>query len=129
MEILLKYSFFAIIATIINLGSQEISINLYTWHYYIEVSILVGTICGLITKYILDKKYIFIYKTVNLAHDTRMFIIYTSMGIITTVIFWGFEYTFHLIFDTKVMRYTGGVLGLAIGYWLKYHLDKKYVFV
>jgi len=26
------------------------------------------------------------------------------------------------------MRYAGAVLGLAAGYWLKYHLDKRYVF-
>jgi hypothetical protein len=27
------------------------------------------------------------------------------------------------------MRYTGGFIGLAIGYAWKYRLDKKYVFV
>ena len=26
------------------------------------------------------------------------------------------------------MRYLGGVIGLAIGYLTKYHLDKRYVF-
>ena len=32
------------------------------------------------------------------------------------------------VFETKEMRYLGGVLGLAIGYLAKYHLDKRYVF-
>jgi len=26
------------------------------------------------------------------------------------------------------MRYVGGVIGLAIGYYVKYQLDKRYVF-
>jgi hypothetical protein len=50
------------------------------------------------------------------------------MGLATTVIFWGFEFGFHHIFETKEMRYLGGVIGLAIGYVTKYHLDKRYVF-
>ncbi len=128
MPFAVKYSIFAIIATIINLATQELSTHIYTWHYYIEASIIAGTITGLVIKYILDKKYIFFYQTQNLSHDTRIFIIYSTMGIFTTVIFWGFEYGFHYAFDTKMMRYIGGILGLMIGYWLKYHLDKKYVF-
>jgi hypothetical protein len=27
------------------------------------------------------------------------------------------------------MRYLGGVIGLAIGYLTKYHLDKRFVFI
>ncbi len=50
------------------------------------------------------------------------------MGLVTTMIFWGFEYGFHLIFESKKMRYFGGIIGLAIGYFIKYHLDKRFVF-
>jgi putative flippase GtrA len=50
------------------------------------------------------------------------------MGIVTTIVFWGFEFSFHLLFETKEMRYLGGILGLAVGYLTKYHLDKRYVF-
>jgi len=50
------------------------------------------------------------------------------MGLATTLIFWGFEFSFHYFFETKEMRYLGGVIGLAIGYLTKYHLDKRFVF-
>jgi hypothetical protein len=50
------------------------------------------------------------------------------MGIATTAIFWGFEFGFNHAFQSKEMRYLGGLIGLAIGYWTKYHLDKRYVF-
>ena len=50
------------------------------------------------------------------------------MGIMTTVIFWGFEILFDYIFHTKAWRYAGGVLGLTIGYSIKYYLDKRFVF-
>ena len=51
------------------------------------------------------------------------------MGLITTLIFWSTEYAFHLIYETDFMRYVGGAVGLAIGFFVKYNLDKKYVFV
>ena len=51
------------------------------------------------------------------------------MGVITTLIFWGTEYAFYLIYETDLMRYIGGIVGLAIGFYVKYQLDKKYVFV
>jgi len=50
------------------------------------------------------------------------------MGVITTSIFWVTEYAFHLFFASEPMRYLGGVIGLAIGFYFKYRLDKKYVF-
>ena len=50
------------------------------------------------------------------------------MGIVTTLIFWGFEFSFGYFFETKQLRYLGGVIGLSIGYLAKYQLDKRYVF-
>ena len=87
-----------------------------------------GTGFGLVVKYILDKKYIFQYKTETPAHNRQIFFLYTIMGILTTMIFWGFELGFHYFFQTKEMRYLGGILGLMIGYICKYYLDKRYVF-
>ena len=48
---------------------------------------------------------------------------------LTTALFWGTEYVFHLAFDSDLMRYIGGVLGLVGGHIIKYQLDKRYVFV
>ena len=94
----------------------------------IILSVLVGTGVGLVVKFILDKRYIFAFQSENLSQDSRLFLLYSVMGVITTLIFWGFEFGFHLIFETREMRYLGGVIGLAIGYIAKYHLDKRYVF-
>jgi putative flippase GtrA len=122
------YIVFAMVATIANIGSQDLATRVYQGRFDITLSILVGTAVGLLVKYILDKKYIFKYRVANLAHDTRTFLLYTSMGIITTLIFWGFEFTFEYLFETKALRYLGGVIGLCIGYVVKYQLDKRYVF-
>lgn len=128
MKLALNYTIFAILATIANIGSQDISIRLYDGPYGIPLSVLVGTFVGLLVKYILDKKYIFRYQVRDIGHDTHLFMLYTIMGIITTAIFWGFEFTFEYIFNDKLLRYTGGVIGLAIGYIIKYQLDKRFVF-
>lgn len=125
----LLYSLFAAIATVVNIGVQMLCIALYSGAYAVEISILVGTACGLPVKYVLEKRYIFVFRTDNLAHDGRLFVVYTIMGVFTTLLFWGVEYAFHLIFATDLMRYVGGVTGLCIGYAVKYQLDKRYVFV
>ncbi|MEW5755707.1 MAG: GtrA family protein [Pseudomonadota bacterium] len=128
MKLALKYTLFAIIATCVNIAAQDVSIRLYDQAYAVAFSVLVGTVAGLLVKYILDKKYIFNFRAQNIAHDTRTFMIYTLMGLATTVVFWGFEFGFDAMFQTKEMRYLGGIIGLAIGYLIKYRLDKHYVF-
>ena len=129
MKLALSYTIFALLATASNIGSQDISIRIYSGAYGVSLSILVGTAVGLIVKYVLDKKYIFRFQVRNVAHDTQTFILYTIMGIVTTLIFWGFEFSFHYAFESKQFRYIGGVIGLAIGYVIKYQLDKRFVFV
>ena len=90
---------------------------------------LVGTATGLLLKYYLDKKYIFLFTAKSIAHDTLTFALYTMMGAGTTLIFWGFEFVFEWMFQSKQMRYLGAVIGLGIGYCMKYRLDRHDVFL
>ena len=129
VRIAVLYTLFAVLSTVINIGSQMLSISAYKGPYSVEISILVGTAAGLPLRYFLEKRYIFNFKSQNLKHDGKLFVFYSAMGVITTLMFWGTEYAFHLIYDTDSMRYVGGVIGLAVGFYVKYQLDKKYVFV
>lgn len=127
-KLAINYATFALVATAANIGAQDLVIRTYSGSFDIFASIIAGTGVGLVVKYILDKRYIFSFRARSVAHDTQTFALYSVMGLVTTVIFWGFEFGFHHIFETKEMRYLGGVIGLAIGYLTKYHLDKRYVF-
>lgn len=122
------YGLFALVATITNIFTQVVSIYFYTGLLHIQISIIMGTATGLIIKYLLDKNFIFKYQTKNLKHETRTFILYLIMGILTTLIFLSFELGFHIIYQSDAMRYLGGIIGLIIGYILKYFLDKLFVF-
>ena len=128
-KIAFLYTLFAVVSTVINIGSQMVSIWVYEGPLSVEISILVGTVMGLPLRYFLEKRYIFNFTSKNIVHDGKLFIFYSVMGVITTLIFWGTEYAFHLIYDTDFMRYLGGIIGLSIGFYVKYQLDKKYVFV
>lgn len=124
----INYAIFALIATVANIGAQDFVVRTYNGVFDILASVIVGTGVGLIVKYVLDKHYIFRFRARSVAHDTQTFALYTVMGLATTMVFWGFEFGFHHFFETKEMRYLGGIIGLAIGYLTKYHLDKRYVF-
>jgi putative flippase GtrA len=123
------YAAFAVCSLIVNLGSQALVVLLVTGNYAIATSILIGTAAGLLTKYLLDKHYIFRFSTAGLKQNSRLFVLYTAMGILTTVLFWSVEGGFNWFFGTATMRYFGAVLGLTAGYLAKYQLDKRYVFV
>jgi putative flippase GtrA len=128
-RIAVLYAVFAVLATAVNIGSQALVIWLYHGAYAVPLSVLVGTAAGLPVKYVLEKRHIFSFEADNLAHDGRMFVLYSAMGVLTTALFWGMEWAFHVAFGTDAMRYLGGVIGLTLGYVIKYHLDKRFVFV
>ena len=129
MYIAAKYAFFALIATACNIGAQDVATRFYAGFLELYVSIFVGTLTGLVVKYVLDKKYIFNYRSKHAFDEGLRFILYSVMGVVTTLIFWGMEIGFDYAFGTKAMRYVGGALGLAVGYYVKYRLDKRFVFV
>lgn len=128
MTLAIKYALFAILATGINIGAQYTSMVIYRGQYSLYLAMFWGTLAGLIVKYILDKKYIFQYKTKTIKEDSYKFILYSLMGVLTTLIFWGFELTFNALFSFRTAKYFGAIIGLSIGYMTKYQLDKKYVF-
>ena len=127
-RIALVYALVSAFATIANIGTQALSMWIYSGAYAVALSVLVGTGMGFPIKYVLEKKYVFDFKADNLGHDTRLFIFYGFMGLFTTAVFWGIEFAFHHLFGTDAMRYLGGAIGLGIGSYIKYHLDKRYVF-
>lgn len=129
IQIVILYSLFAGLGTLVNIGSQMLFIFMYDGLYSVEASIVAGTLVGLPLRYLLEKRYIFSFQSRNLSHGSQLFVLYISMGIFTTAIFWGTEYIFYLVFITDTMRYIGGAVGLSIGYFIKYQLDKRFVFI
>lgn len=128
-HIVLLYILFAVIATLANLGIQYMWLSIGFGPSPLLVAMFLGTGIGLVTKYLLDKKYIFQYTTKNLGHDLNKFLLYSIMGILTTTVFWASELTFHVLWDSPLAKYIGGTIGLAMGYTIKYFLDKKFVFI
>ena len=123
------YALFALAAILVNLGTQMISFSLYQGPLDLYLALACGTFTGLLTKYVLDKRYIFRYISRDFCDDTCKFFLYSCMGVFTTLIFWGTEIGFHHLFEFEHAKYVGAALGLTIGYVLKYRLDKKWVFV
>lgn len=127
------YALFGVIATGCNIAAQALSHTIwapapgvpdlaYWW------ALGLGTGVGLVVKYLLDKRWIFFDREGGVAAHSKKFGLYTLMGAATTVIFWGMQTGFFLIWQSEAMLYLGGALGLAIGYVVKYQLDKRFVF-
>jgi putative flippase GtrA len=128
MKLALIYTSLALVATAANIAAQDIALRIYAGPLQLVASIAVGTAIGLVVKYVLDKKYIFSFRARDAVHDGRIFALYTATGVFTTLVFWAFEFGFELAFGDRMMRYAGAVIGLAIGYALKYRLDRRFVF-
>ena len=84
-----KYFTFAIICTIINLGTQflileGINQNKYDHDTMVLSAMFCGTFAGLLSKFFLDKFYVFMDPRENLNTELSKFFIYSSMGVITT---------------------------------------------
>ncbi|WP_420583939.1 GtrA family protein [Ruegeria sp.] len=126
--LVLRYTAFAIVATVVNLAAQRLVLLQQENNLQFGIALAVGTLAGLVVKYILDKHWIFYDSDTGLKQHGKKFSLYTTMGIFTTCIFWGFETAFWVLWKTDIMRELGAVIGLSIGYVVKYNLDKRYVF-
>ncbi len=123
-----RYALFAVIATLANLGAQRVVLSFREDGAALLVAIAVGTGVGLVVKYLLDKRWIFLDASTGARAHGKRFSRYTLTGVFTTAIFWGMETVFWMIWQTDLMRELGAVIGLAIGYVVKFQLDKRFVF-
>lgn len=133
------YMGFAAICTGVNIGSQYILKTLLsqinTLHVlflgqelYFYIQLCIGTFLGFVTKFVLDKFIVFKEKHKNMGHTFKQFLLYAFNAVFTTMIFWGFEFSFKFAFTFEHSELIGGLIGLAIGYTVKFFLDRKFVF-
>lgn len=123
--LILRYSGFAVLAIVANLAAQRLVLGAGAG---LLAAMAAGTAAGLVLKYILDKRWIFDDRSRGLAAHGRRFTLYTGMGLVTTGLFWAVEYAFWTVGGSTSARETGAVLGLVLGYGLKYELDRRFVF-
>lgn len=125
----LRYAAFAGIATLANLGVQRLVLaGGGAGGQRLALAIGAGTLAGLGVKYALDKRWIFGDREGGLRAHGRKFGLYAAMGVATTAIFWGAEAGAWAVWRTDPAREAGAALGLAVGYLVKYRLDRRFVF-
>lgn len=127
-RVVLLYAVFALAATGANLGAQRAMLGFWPAPGGLPAALLLGTAVGLALKYALDKRWIFHDRSTGLAAHGRRFSLYAAMGIATTALFWASELAGWWLTGTDAGREAGALAGLAAGYILKYHLDRRFVF-
>lgn len=123
-----RYALFAAIATAINLLAQFAVLSVYDGPYRLVIAMAVGTAAGILPKYLLDKRWIFQDSSTGLGNHARKLTLYTLLSVATTLIFWATETLFDWLGNGGPSHYVGAVIGLAAGYWIKYHLDRRITF-
>jgi putative flippase GtrA len=124
---LVLYVLFAGLSTVANLLTQEVVFRTAPVAA-LPLAILAGTAAGFVMKYGLDKKWVFSDRYTTHRDELRKVSLYGVFSGFTTLIFWAFEVAFWAIWGTDFAKYAGAVLGLAIGYTVKYRLDRTFVF-
>ena len=143
VQLVSRYVLFAAIAGAVNIGAQAVTLQLLrllAWYwpgmdlpYHLTIAMAVGTVAGLLPKYLLDSRWIFNAVPTNgaakagMRRHARNLPLYTLTSVFTTFIFWVFEYLFDAV-GGGGWHYVGAVIGLAIGYRVKYTLDRNFVF-
>ena len=132
LTIAVRYALFAVLATAANLLVQHavlaaLDLSLFASSLALPTAMTFGTGAGLVTKYVLDRRWIFRSASSGLGPQGQEFGLYALTGVVTTALFWGTELAF-ATFEGVFMRDLGAVLGLAAGYVAKYHLDRRFVF-
>ena len=140
-----RYMIFAIFAIFVNIIVQILSkeifisffnsisynfieINASKFEYWFIFALGSGTLAGFVFKFIVDKFIVFEdVKNNTIEKTTKQLTLYLTFAIFTTIIFWGFELLFKVLFSGDVYL-IGGIIGLAIGYTVKFVLDRTYVF-
>jgi hypothetical protein len=122
-----RYVLFALLCSVLNLSVQE-TVTRIAPAFPIAVSILAGTAVGFIAKYILDKYWIFMDPVESRGKEFAKVAGYGLFGIATTLLFWLVELTFWYAWKTTAAKYIGAALGLSLGNWAKYLLDRRYIF-
>jgi putative flippase GtrA len=125
--ILARYLIFAVVSTLANLLTQEIVVR-SSPVAPLTLSILAGTAVGFAMKYVLDKRWVFADGYRSKADEVRKVSLYGLFSIFTTLLFWSVELGAYAIWRTDVAKYSGAVVGLGLGYALKFLLDRSFVF-
>ena len=84
MKLVLSYALLALIATVANIGAQDLAIRLYSGVNSVVLSIAIGTGVGLVVKYALDKRWIFLDAYETHAAELRKIVIYGASGSLGT---------------------------------------------
>lgn len=80
----------------------------YQGDFRLLLALVIGTGVGLIVKYYLDKRYIFHWAAGSATRESDTFMLYAVTGLVTTGIFWGFEFLFDYLVGPEVSRQARG---------------------
>ena len=116
------YFLFAFLSSIVNLIGQHIFLNYFE---NLFLAVVCGSAAALIFKYVLDSSIVF---EGNREINLKTFLTYAFIGACITPIIWIVEVTFLNIFGTVFMRDVGALIGIALAYYIKFEIDKRYVF-
>lgn len=118
-----------ILITFYEFSNNFISLGNSKLEYWFIFALGCGTLSGFIFKFVVDKFIVFgeSLEANSIEKTSKQLSLYLGFAIMTTAIFWGFEFGFKIMFSGD-WYLLGGIIGLAIGYSIKYLLDKKFVF-
>lgn len=125
--LVLRYALFAILSMAANLAVQAGVFHLLPAGGLLP-AMAAGTVAGFALKYGLDKVWIFADPFEGHARELRKMVLYGLFSVATTCIFWGFEAIAWFVWRTEAAKYAGAILGLCLGYGVKYLLDRRFTF-
>jgi putative flippase GtrA len=133
---IILYLVFAALTIALNLGVftfckwfLEKNITAEKYQIYIKYfSKLAGIAAGFVVKYALDKIYVFDDISQNVAEEVKKVGIYGLFSVFTTVLLFLISEVIERNVNWKHKTHIAWLIGLIVGYVIKFFLDKTFVF-
>jgi len=128
-----KYMAYSFLTLILNIGIQSITLNITGRSTEaVILAIVVATVVSFVVKFFIDKNIIFKTKKGHQNERRKQVLLYAVFSIGTTLIYILVEMIFHFSFDSADLyekkEEIGAIIGLLMGYSIKYIVDMKITF-
>jgi putative flippase GtrA len=127
-SLMLRYAGFALLSTAINCLVQFFILHTLAGSLAIYIALAFGTGAGFVSKFLLDRNYVFYHVSSGYKQEVWVSICYLGTSVIMTLAYLSFQTFVYFEYGDGAFYYISACLVLCLGYSAKFLIDGRFVF-